>query len=54
MDNKEKKKEYAIWRYYENGNVNHCATFVTLEKAIRVMNQWQKENPAAMYQIHEQ
>lgn len=47
-------KKYAIWRYYENGNVKHCATFDTLEKAVRVMNKWKEEKPYADYNIHEE
>ena len=47
-------KKYAIWRYYENGNVKHCATFDTLEKAVKVMNEWKEEKPYADYNIHEE
>lgn len=46
-------KEYKIFRCWENGNVDLCATFSTAEKAKAVVKEWQEKTPSAMYQIFE-
>lgn len=46
-------KEYRIYRYFESGYVKYCASFSSLEKANKVKNEWEAQNPSAMYQIHE-
>jgi hypothetical protein len=51
MDNKNRRREFVIFRYYPNGRVSFITSRDDADKAQRVVDRMMETNPNAEYQI---